>query len=200
MVNNQSQIDPPETFLVFDTETGGFPSKKISVIHPDQPPTVQLGAMLVTREWVIAELSVVIACDDRKLNPHAVAVHGMDRDFCNRYGIRPGQATSAFLALMDKADVLVCHNFDFDSQMIEMLIATHEPERLKDFYQKSNYCTMKKTTMLCNIPGRYGKPKWPKLEELHKFLFDETFDGAHDAMVDVRATVRCFMDKRVFPF
>jgi hypothetical protein len=28
--------------------------------------------------------------------------------------------------------------------------------------------------------------------ELHKFLFEEEFDGAHDALNDIRATRRCY--------
>jgi hypothetical protein len=55
-----------------------------------------------------------------------------------------------------------------------------------------HYCTMLESTTMCNLPGRYGKPKWPKLQELHKFLFGEEFTGAHSALDDVKATRRCY--------
>lgn len=56
-------------------------------------------------------------------------------------------------------------------------------------------CTMNESTDLCKIPGPYGY-KWPKLEELHKHLFGKTFDNAHDALADVRATARCLFELR----
>ena len=53
---------------------------------------------------------------------------------------------------------------------------------------------MATTTEFCQLPGRYKNYKWPKLEELHRILFKEEFDGAHDAMGDVKAMVRCFFE------
>lgn len=34
----------------------------------------------------------------------------------------------------------------------------------------------------------------PILQELHNHLFNEDFDGAHDALADVKATARCFFE------
>ena len=48
--------------------------------------------------------------------------------------------------------------------------------------------TMKSTSEL--IPG---KKKRPKLQELYTFLFGKPFEGAHDAMADIRATKDCFL-------
>ncbi len=38
--------------------------------------------------------------------------------------------------------------------------------------------------------------KWPKLQETYKFLFGEEFEGAHDAMADVRACARIYFELR----
>lgn len=51
---------------------------------------------------------------------------------------------------------------------------------------------MKASTEFCKIPGPYGY-KWPKLEELYKILFNESFN-AHNALDDIRATARCFWE------
>jgi DNA polymerase III, alpha subunit len=48
--------------------------------------------------------------------------------------------------------------------------------------------TMKSATNL--IPG---KKKRPKLQELYTFLFGKPFEGAHDAIADIRATKDCFL-------
>ena len=50
---------------------------------------------------------------------------------------------------------------------------------------------MKSAVDYCKLPGNYGF-KWPKLEELYNICFQEKLENAHDAMVDVRATFRCF--------
>jgi DNA polymerase III subunit epsilon len=40
------------------------------------------------------------------------------------------------------------------------------------------------------VAAGFNKPKPPKLAEVILFLFGEELQGAHDAMVDVRATAR----------
>jgi DNA polymerase III epsilon subunit-like protein len=42
------------------------------------------------------------------------------------------------------------------------------------------------------LPGKYGRYKWPKLAELHQVLFGEPFAGAHGALADARACMRCY--------
>lgn len=51
---------------------------------------------------------------------------------------------------------------------------------------------MEASTPVCNIPGRYGKAKWPKLQEAHTYLLGKPFDGAHGAMADTEACRRVF--------
>lgn len=61
-------------------------------------------------------------------------------------------------------------------------------------------CTMRGSTDFCKLQGRGFSYKPPKLAELHRFLFNEWFDGAHNAIVDVEATMRCLvalLDKKV---
>jgi DNA polymerase III subunit epsilon len=52
---------------------------------------------------------------------------------------------------------------------------------------------MQAATSYCQIPEPYGY-KWPTLEELHKKLFNQPFAGAHQALADVRACVRCYFE------
>ncbi|HUV85413.1 MAG TPA: hypothetical protein VMV86_06875, partial [Methanosarcinales archaeon] len=54
-----------------------------------------------------------------------------------------------------------------------------------------SYCTMLEGTDICKIPSFRGN-KWPTLKELHKHLFNEDFEDAHDALADVEATRRCY--------
>ncbi|GIR81599.1 MAG: hypothetical protein CM15mP83_3250 [Flavobacteriaceae bacterium] len=47
---------------------------------------------------------------------------------------------------------------------------------------------------MCQLPGgRGGKFKLPTLNELYAFLFNDTFDEAHNATADVEAQQRAFL-------
>jgi DNA polymerase III epsilon subunit-like protein len=62
---------------------------------------------------------------------------------------------------------------------------------------KQVICTMNSTINFCKLPKKNKEAKWykrPKLWELHKKLFDEYFVWAHDAMTDVEATLKCFIE------
>ena len=63
---------------------------------------------------------------------------------------------------------------------------------MTSLFLKPKYCTMKMSTNYCKLPGGKQGFKSPKLSELHQVMFGEGFENAHDALADVRATVRCF--------
>lgn len=94
-----------------------------------------------------------------------------------------------FIKDIETSEFLVSHNMSFDYNVVgsEMLRAGKKSEvKLK------RICTKEAGTDICQIPGPYNKFKWPKLEELHQFLFKKGFDGAHDALSDVIACKDCF--------
>ena len=103
-------------------------------------------------------------------------------------GVPIKQALDEFIEQIELCSAMIAHNLDFDYPVLgaEMIragvFAANKPRKI---------CTMKTTTYLCKLPGYRGY-KWPKLEELHHHLFGTGFDGAHDALNDVRATARCF--------
>ena len=87
---------------------------------------------------------------------------------------------------------MVAHNIAFDTPVL-----VSEMNRYKITAQNktsTKICTMKSTVDFCKLPSPRGGYKWPKLIELHNVLFGVGFDGAHDALEDVRATVRCFIE------
>lgn len=202
----EKTIDEPNIYLFVDTETGGFPSRKKELTDDTQPPITQFGAVLRTRDKVISELSILLTVGDRLINPHAAAVNGHSVEQCNALGMAPLMGLYMVHELAIKADVIVCHNYDFDTQMIEMeyaraALGIPEYSAAWDVYKNTpSFCTMNNTIELCGLLNSYDKPKKPKLTELHEFLFGEGFEGAHDALADVKATARCFFDDRVYPF
>jgi DNA polymerase III epsilon subunit-like protein len=92
---------------------------------------------------------------------------------------------------ISNASVLVAHNMSFDEKILgaEFLRAGY-PNVVES---KARRCTMQEATSYCRLPGRYGH-KWPTLAELHVTLFSTPFEGAHQALVDVRACARCYFE------
>ena len=89
-----------------------------------------------------------------------------------------------------KADIMIAHNYEFDyNVMTAAYIRSAQENPLKG---KECLCTMKSTVEIVGIPqGRYWK--WPTLQELHYFLFKENFEGAHNAHMDMKALIRCYL-------
>ncbi len=90
------------------------------------------------------------------------------------------------------ARVVVAHNLYFDLGILQ-----HDYDNVGldfPFNGKINVCTMKLSTTWCRLPKLNGATgfKYPTLGELHYRLFGKAFDGAHDALADAKACMRCF--------
>lgn len=184
--------------LIYDTETTGLVDMKRTKDVNRQPHLTQLAAMLVEDGQVRAELSLVI--DAGVPIPRGASdVHGITNAVAERYGVKPLVAVGMFQNLLRQTDRVVAHNHDFD--FVVMRSAYLRGDKDPSLFSKENMPrvdTMTSSVDLVNLPptekmirAGFDKPKNPKLEELHAFLFGESFDGAHDAMVDVRACFRC---------
>ncbi len=187
--------------LFFDTETSGFISKALAANDPKQAWTVQIGALLATKEKQLDKMNTIIQSNGREMNYHAQKVHGISPEKADEEGIPELEAAEQFGLLLRQADLVVCHNYDFDwkfvQQLMERNIDEMSDEARSAFYlDLPGYCTMKdkKIVTFCGLKNKAGRPKWPKLIELHEILFEESFDGAHDAFADITATARCFFE------
>lgn len=194
--------------LFFDTETTGLPNFKARSADPCQPSVLQLGAILCSPDGEeLEEYETLIKIGDKPIHPMALAAHGISSERCNSEGVDRRTAFTNFYEMAMQSEALCCHNFNFDIRLLRIMAAQcGSDEESRDMYsilmsevlELPYYCTMKSTISFCALPfpsGRKGH-KFPKLEELYKILFDEEFVGAHDALTDVRGTVKCFFELR----
>lgn len=181
--------------LVFDTETTGLWNYKLPKNHPSQPRCVQLGAILVDNDdKVKGEINLIIKPDGWTVPKEASDIHGITNEMAEKYGVPAIVAFAAFSNLVKAADTLVAHNFDYDDKIVQREFdLLGKSAALSAFTSKSAFCTMKASTDILKIPGPRGN-KWPSLMEAHKFFFNEGFEGAHDAMADVRACKRVLFE------
>lgn len=178
--------------FVFDTETTGFINKKETDLDK-QPKIVQFAGILwdLKDGTFIEEKRVNILVNPGIPIPFwASQVHHIyDIDVKDAPDIT--QVLDEILENINNPDIIIWHNIEYDESMVQL-----ELKRLQKEYAykpKQSICTMKTTVDYCAIQWNWARFKYPKLWELHKKLFDQYFVWAHDAMVDVEATLRSFV-------
>lgn len=187
--------------LFFDTETTGFFQDRLPIDHPDQPYIVQLAAELANDHGeAVAGFSFIVdpgLSDGVVIPEQAASVHGITNERAIQFGVSAQFALSAFTHLYQRADVVCAHNIKFDRGVMEVAIYRHYGKVMP--LRKTLFCTMEAACPIVNLPptermlaAGFNKPKPPKLEECIKHFFDEELDGAHDAMIDVRACRRVY--------
>lgn len=195
--------------LFFDTETTGLFCKDYNDLK-NMPHLIQLGYAAYKDKgsgFVLAkEVSTLVNPfgGEFKISQDAFNAHGISTEEVLEKGISTDIVMQPFLRAVEWADLVVCHNVWFDKTL-----ALCEVARLQNAFGKDVvvnhllsakiFCTMKFMTDIMKLEktgkaAYYGGFKFPKLEETHQFLFNEGFDGAHDAISDVRATARCFFE------
>lgn len=187
------------THLFFDTECNGLPQfYDMDVRMTNNWPKVIQLAWIVTDEQgnVLKRKSHIITPEGFEINDNVANLTGITTTRAMREGIELTTALSDFMSDVNNAQLLIGHNIDFDMKVVgcELYRNDMDYERL---LSKNTLCTMKRSTYFCAIPnprGKFNDYKWPKLEELHCKLFGYTFSGAHDALADVEATMKCYFE------
>lgn len=175
--------------IVFDTETTGLP------INSDdldlQPYICQFAAIIYEYDgsnWAEAEVIDILIRPLIPIPLMATALHGIkDEDVTDQPVF--SEVVDQIIEAFQKSDVAVAHNLSFDQKIIEVELA--RLGRPKQFLPPQTFDTMNETRELCQIPGKNGNFRAPRLMNLHQILFEEKFDQAHNALNDVRATARC---------
>lgn len=182
--------------LFFDTETNGIktwdnPNFKLRC--------VQLGAILQDTETkrVLGEVNLIIDQSGEHIPEQASKVHGITDDLASTAGLSKEDVDKVLASMIAKADIIVAHNINYDLDVL----ADDLPASSKASEGKERYCTMQNSIYIVKAPltdrqKQYftskGKMpdhpyKVPNLTEAHLHFFGVPFEGAHDAMADIRA-------------
>lgn len=179
--------------FVFDTETTWFIDKK--------NPNLDAQPYIIQFAGIFGELERGKFTEIKRLNqfikpkisiPYAASQvhHIYDIDVKNAPPIEA--YIDEFLKVINESDVIIGHNIEYDEEMIKLELKRLHREH--DYRPNQVLCTMKRTVDFCALPGNGERFKYPKLWELYKKLFGEYFIGAHDAIVDVEATLKAFLE------
>lgn len=190
--------------LAFDTETTGLPDFRAPSDAEHQPHIVQLAMLLLEDDGTEAAcIDLIVKPEGWTIPDEVAAIHGITQEKALRVGISEKTAARLYANMLYGLGdhvTAVAHNAPFDLRImrIAMLRAGFTKEWL-DERDVTSFCTMRAATPIVNMPptakmvaAGFNKPKPPKLSECIQHFFGETLEGAHNALVDVRACVRVY--------
>lgn len=183
-------------FLIFDTETTGLPKNYDAPLSDSDnwPRLVQLAWQIHDEKGELQDAKNFIVKPDNFVIPRgAEKIHGITTGYAYEVGEPLEIVLREFNNALQNVSVIVGHNIEFD---INILGAEYLRKNLEtSLFDVNAVDTKNASTDFCALPGgRGGKYKWPTLNELHRKLFSESFDAAHNASADVQATARCFLE------
>lgn len=189
-------VDYPsnDLFVFFDTETTGNARnfKAPMTDFTNWPRMVQLAFILGNKSGeIILMQSFLIKPINFVIPDEATAIHGITTQRALEEGVFLQEALNKFCWVCSVSGNAVCQNYPFDSNILGCeCLRSGMDTPLKN---KKSWCTMDETKEFVGIPNQYGY-KWPQLRELHIKLFDKSFEEAHDALSDIKATTDCFFE------
>lgn len=183
-------------FLIYDTETTGFPSR-YGAPHTDLEAWST--ARLVQIAWqlhdidgsLISAQNILVRPEGFEIPYASEQIHGISTERALAEGVSIQEALGVFEEDLKRTKFLIAHNIEFDLGVVGSEVV--RAERSTSLWDIKTIDTKLVSTEYCALPGgRGGKFKWPTLTELHTKLFGEAFQDAHDAAYDVHATTKCF--------
>ncbi|MCF8303671.1 MAG: DNA polymerase III subunit alpha [Bacteroidales bacterium] len=183
-------------FLIFDTETTGLPRNYNAPVSNSEnwPRMVQLAWQLHDEKGELFEAgNYIIQPEGFTIPYNASKVHGITDEKAQQEGVDLNFVLDKFNDALTKTQFIVGHNISFD---VSILGAEYYRKSIQtNLLETPAVDTMDESTDYLKLAGgKGGGFKKPNLTELHKNLFDESFDEAHNATADVEATARCFLE------
>lgn len=190
------------TLLILDTETAGLPGDYTAPYTDtaNWPRLVQVAwALYLGRELVVGR-SRLVRPDGFEIPAAATAIHGITTAQALAEGLPLADVLKEVADAVTAVATLAGHNLPFDEAVLSA--EYHRAGQPAPFTARhARIDTMRLTTNLVKLPAKYGY-KWPKLTELHTWLFGQDFAGAHGAAADTAACAACLFalaERRLLP-
>lgn len=187
--------------LFFDTETSGLPLFSEPSEDPRQPHIVQFACVLVDIDSGkdLASLDLIARPDGWEIPEEVAQIHGITTEHALAVGVPERDIVALFLALgADRTHV--AHNSSFDERIVRIALKRMFSEADAEAFKARTFeCTQALATPILKLPptekmiaaGRRHH-KSANLGEAYQFFTGKPLDGAHSAMVDVRACIAVY--------
>lgn len=186
--------------LFFDTETSKFAVKDLPATDRLSSVPVQYATILQNGIGrIVNAQSTIIRRTGWAHNPlieiedRCVDIHGITNQITDVFGEDPTTTLLRFQRILNKADLVVAHNINFDVMTMDNAMIS---AGLPPLIWPEQYCTMRQATNIIRMPNYGSRPgyKWPKLSEAYRFATGKTLSNAHDALAD------CYGCRAVYKF
>jgi len=184
-------------YLIFDTETTGLPKRWDAPLSDSEnwPRCIQIAWQIHDAKGnLIAHKDYLIQPDDFTIPFDSEQIHGISTALATSEGVPLATVLSEFEEALKEVSFVVGHNVSFDRNIMGAEFIRAGLANPLDEKAVIDTCT-EEAAQLCQLPGgRGGKFKLPTLGELYHFLFQDSFEEAHNATADVEATSRAFLE------
>lgn len=189
---------------IFDTETSGLPVRPSTYRRYADPFTetdLYNNARLVEIAYITYVLNEEsgerLLLDQRSMLVKPCGfhitnsfIHGITHDMANTHGYSIHNVLEHFMDVVNRTDILVCHNVDFDKNIMSAeLVKNKNIESATHLYSKTFVCTMKTAT------DKYKMKRFPTLQNLYKSIVppqSQSWEQQHRAMDDAQRTAECY--------
>ena len=180
--------------LVFDIETNGLPKSRkypFNFTNFDNARMLELAYVIINTEGeIVKEVSHLIK-HDIEINIQNSHIHGIDMDMIQQYGANIEEVLDQLHINLENVDTIVAHNIEFDFNILLSELYRKYQKYMKTIgllYTKNKVCTMMKGKKYMRIP------KFPKLVDLYKHIFNEDYEQKHRALDDVMLCTKCYIE------
>lgn len=173
--------------ISFDVETTSLPNWKLPSDDESQPHIVQVGAIKFNSETgeQVDLIDVVVKPDGWVIPDEVIAIHGITNEYALERGIQEKDAVSMLLEFIGDDDCFA-FNKNFDKRIIRIGTKRFLSEDAQNKWkEKENFfCSMQMANKA--IGGKNT------LEKAYTHFVGESFQDAHDAVVDSRASAMVY--------
>lgn len=190
------------SMVVIDVETTGLPIQE-SASYTDN----EAWPYIVEVAWIhssfyenggYAENRYTLNPEGYSIPDESVTFHGITDDYARETGVDRGIILSHLARVIKETHYVIFHNASFD---VKILNAEFYRNGIDCFIEVENrlqdrfglvVCTMEAGANYLDSIDMFNKGKWPSLLKLYQSLFSSSPQGAHSALGDARATLKCF--------
>ena len=174
-------------FLFFDVSSNGMPKNwKASVEDTFHwPRMVQIAWQVYEKLELAEERMAVIKPEGFEISAESSKFHRVTQERAMTEGEPIQEVLKEFAQKIKEANFIIAHNMAYNEKIVGAEFIRAKINHL--LFNSDCYCLMQESTHFCKIPGKYGRLKWPNLNEINTLVFGEKIENINDAVVDVRA-------------
>lgn len=174
-----------QKILFYDTETTGLFATRGSRHDTFErlPWLLQISAILYYEDGNEVRPPIDYYVERLNLKINNSDIHGITPDILKEKGKPIGHVLKKFEEICAEADLIVCHNYAFDSSVVRTELKRN---KIPDFLRKKpSFCTMTECSWLSRAVS---------LQNLYFTLFGKKFDNHHNSLYDTKATADSFFE------